>query len=475
VVFDEALLVPGQGLQKIPFRIPAKWDAAWYEQHLREVLALADTRNAIEGPGIQISGQPGEEATISASDDLQNLLLQQFVVASASGFLQFERVLTAGDAIDIVDGGANSTISVGVEDHGITLGKLRELSGMGVLGNPVDDIGEVQVIQPEQDKAVLHQAGAALVFDLIDHTYVSDFDEAAQDAVGAALTDTASIDLVYADGANTISANIVDAYVAALILATLAPVTFLTEADETADFPGSRQLIAGTGITIDVSTPGELTLNSTGGSGGGVGPGPDDIPASPNAMDDEFNGVSLDAKWAWRNQGTSTTAFVAGSLRLIGQLNASAVNTRVIEQAVPVGTWRFRMRASGMLIGSGAYFGMCITANATGRQILLIAQNLNIGQFRMTSVTAFSASTGTNFTSARDGGLLQWRYYEMEYDGTNIITRQSQTGINGTFIQVATDPAASFLGTPTHIGLFNHPADASVASQLVCDWFRRMA
>ena len=39
---------------------------------------------------------------------------------------------------------------------------------------------------------------------------VSDFTEAAQDAVGAALTDTATIDFTYNDGANTITADVIN-------------------------------------------------------------------------------------------------------------------------------------------------------------------------------------------------------------------------------------------------------------------------
>jgi hypothetical protein len=155
----------GAGLQNIPLRIPDKWDAAWYARHIREVLALADTRNAIEGSGISITGQPGETATISTSEDLQNLLLQTFVLAAPSGFLEFERVL-AGETgvIDITDGGAGGNITVSIADNGINLGKLAQLSGLGVLGNPVDDIGAVQNIQAELDGDVLTRQGTEIVF-----------------------------------------------------------------------------------------------------------------------------------------------------------------------------------------------------------------------------------------------------------------------------------------------------------------------
>jgi hypothetical protein len=203
--------VPGQGIQYLPLtRIPEKWDPVWFAQFCREVLALADTRNAVEGPGITITGQPGELATVSASDDLQNLLLQTFVLTAPSGFLSFERIL-AGEpgVVDITDGGANANVTVSIADRGINLGKLIELSGAGVLGNPVDATGAVQNINPSAALSVLTFDGTTINFDPVDHTYVSDFNEAAQDAVGGILTDSTSIDFTYNDGANTITAAIV--------------------------------------------------------------------------------------------------------------------------------------------------------------------------------------------------------------------------------------------------------------------------
>ncbi len=46
--------------------------------------------------------------------------------------------------------------------------------------------------------------------------------------------------------------------------------TYLTDADETADLPNSRALLAGTNVTFDDTTPGERTINASGGGGGGV-------------------------------------------------------------------------------------------------------------------------------------------------------------------------------------------------------------
>jgi hypothetical protein len=61
--------------------------------------------------------------------------------------------------------------------------------------------------------------------------------------------------------------------------------TYLTEDDETGTLPNSRQLLAGTNITFDDTTPGERTISSSGG-GGGVSSGTS-FPGSPST-DDQF-------------------------------------------------------------------------------------------------------------------------------------------------------------------------------------------
>lgn len=46
--------------------------------------------------------------------------------------------------------------------------------------------------------------------------------------------------------------------------------TLLTETDETAIFPNSRRLVAGTNITFDTATPGVLEISASGGGGSGI-------------------------------------------------------------------------------------------------------------------------------------------------------------------------------------------------------------
>jgi hypothetical protein len=117
--------------------------------------------------------------------------------------------------------GAMTTRSVAVTDTG----RLTITNGSGVAGNPTLDMADVSArslwanatnasakpaaLQSSGDKAVPHQDGTTLAFSAIDHTYVSDFDEAAQDAVGSILTDSARIDFTYTDSGPSITADII--------------------------------------------------------------------------------------------------------------------------------------------------------------------------------------------------------------------------------------------------------------------------
>lgn len=137
----------GRGLQDIPIRPPQEWSAAWYLKHIREVLALVDIRNAIEGPGITITGNSSEPATISADGAIVDLLNVPFVTLSLSAQLTAERVL-AGESgvVEITDGGAGTTVTVGLEVFGVPYNKLVQGPPFSVLGNQLTATGPISPI-----------------------------------------------------------------------------------------------------------------------------------------------------------------------------------------------------------------------------------------------------------------------------------------------------------------------------------------
>lgn len=157
--------MPGQGLQNIPLRIPERWDAAWFASFVRDVLALADARNVIEGPGIEITGNSDVAATFSTSDDLQQLKDQNYIVAEPSAFLANERILAGQNGVvSIDDDGAGGDITVGIETHGIGAIQLRQSVATAVMGNPTNVPANLDDIAAASNDTVLRRVSDALDF-----------------------------------------------------------------------------------------------------------------------------------------------------------------------------------------------------------------------------------------------------------------------------------------------------------------------
>lgn len=225
-----------------------------------------------------------------------------------------------------------------------------------------------------------------------------------------------------------------------------------------------RYLTPGTGLTIT-----DTTIDAAGGGGGGV-VSPDSYPASPDAMDDEFEEVSLNARWTWRNQSTATAVLGNGYLTLTGLPISTAIH-RVIEQ--PLTTGRFRAKMA-IFNTSNALSGMGVWRTANDRSTTIGCQSTTGYLVTHWDNSAFS-SNPLSPTSVFNCNF--WHYYEMEIDATNTIFRISDTGNDGSFRTVGTIAHATFLdGAPDRIFLFvNQQNDGSPASYIVVDWFRKMA
>ena len=64
---------------------------------------------------------------------------------------------------------------------------------------------------------------------------------------------------------------------------------------------------------------------------------------------------------------------------------------------------------------------------------------------------------------------------KVENNGTTIFWRLSGTGVPGSFVQVASEAIATFMGAVDRVGLVVETANAAGNGILVCDWFRRVA
>src|SRR5690606_2102809 len=133
----------------------------------------------------------------------------------ASGIVEFEIAEDDYGDITVSDVGATWTIN----ENAVTDEKLRNSAALSVIGRAANSTGDPADIAASADKAVLHRAADALAFSPIDHSYISDFDEAAQDAVGGILANSADIEFTYDDAENEITAVLSSAVHSSLELA----------------------------------------------------------------------------------------------------------------------------------------------------------------------------------------------------------------------------------------------------------------
>ena len=78
------------GIQDLPHqRIPEEWSAKWFLEFIRDVLAKADIRNATGEGGVDISGGPDEEATLTLVDapitNLEDIATNTFLGRRSAG------------------------------------------------------------------------------------------------------------------------------------------------------------------------------------------------------------------------------------------------------------------------------------------------------------------------------------------------------------------------------------------------------
>jgi hypothetical protein len=199
-------------------------------------------------------------------------------------------------------------------------------------------------------------------------------------------------------------------------------------------------------------------------------------PATPNALDDEFTGSSLNAKWAWINQSNASASVANGSLRL-----SSATGDRVwslLLQSAPAAPWtiaaKFRMQGA---LADFTSAGIAVRNSASGA-------HANVGlYFKSTDpggggIELQEYSDLTTYVAdiaiARFGFIHPGIYMKLVNDGTNLTSFYSLDGI--TYTQVAQTAIATVLGAVNQVGLSVWSINGGGSSfDLIVDWFRRLA
>lgn len=156
----------GKGIQHLILRIPDQWDPVWFERvFIREVLANMDTRNAVDGLGISVTGNSNEPATISGSADLAELFDAGIVLAAADPLLPNARVLKGmTGVIQITDSGAGGTVEVDILPNAVGPSQLATLSALSVLCNATNATANMQYLTAAANDTLLTRVGDALDF-----------------------------------------------------------------------------------------------------------------------------------------------------------------------------------------------------------------------------------------------------------------------------------------------------------------------
>lgn len=134
-------------------------------------LANADVRNAESGTGISITGNISSPAKVSVSTDLQSLFAQPYVLAGApvapAIMTDYRSIAVQSGVVSLTDGGALSTIKIGIEANGIGNTQLRQGTAASIIGNETNAIANVADIAASADGQVLTRASGALAFALL--------------------------------------------------------------------------------------------------------------------------------------------------------------------------------------------------------------------------------------------------------------------------------------------------------------------
>ena len=233
----------------------------------------------------------------------------------------------------------------------------------------------------------------------------------------------------------------------------------------------------------------------SGGSGGSGGnETPDSHPVSPMAADDEFEGTVLDTSgtrragatpWAWVNQNSASIAFSQGSMMLTEHVN-SAEDVNFIVQAITTSSsaWRYRAKISGLMRASYNNGGIMLRESGTGKicefGLVIYAGAAQIWvEYAAGPTSGGTASFQVGFTAVWPFGIAYasgYLYLEVELASGTIHFRISNTGLDGSFIELNSAAQTTFFTTtPDQIGLGGYSFNASTPGILFADWFRQMA
>jgi hypothetical protein len=227
---------------------------------------------------------------------------------------------------------------------------------------------------------------------------------------------------------------------------------------------------------IELETPSEIA------SGGGGNVTPDSHPASPSAMNDEFEETEVDmSTWGWVNQNGATAVTANGSLVMTGELtNTSTRGMEMLLQDLPGEDATFLIKIAFAVATSNNGGGLCLRESATGKLMRFGSAFFGSPYFDVSSYTNPSTNNAAIDQYAWPYwvlyGLTEWLYFQIEISGTSILLSVSHTGLPGSFHLVTTVAFTTpFTTAPDQIGYFVESFSAASQAAVFSDYFRRTA
>ena len=246
------------------------------------------------GPNVTVTTASNGQVTISAVAASGASAALSYVTVAAEAGLTSERVLTGGTGVKIIDGGANSTVTMNIHDSVVATVSGTNFTGVvkatgGISGSIQQTVGglsylvggtNVTITTASNGQITIAAAAASGAPSTAQYLTL-----ATDGTLSAERVLIPSTGLFYTDGgANgnyTIGVN--DRFFAALTGSNFTgPTTYSSIATFNGGLSGSLSrltdgtsfIAAGSNVTITTASNGQITISSTGGGGGGGGGDP---------------------------------------------------------------------------------------------------------------------------------------------------------------------------------------------------------
>lgn len=202
---------------------------------------------------------------------------------------------------------------------------------------------------------------------------------------------------------------------------------------------------------------------------------PDDIPDTPNALDDEFEiDGAIDAKWSWVNQLTSTAANDKGCLVMtVPATGSGAPSWSFIQQAIASGDFTVIAKiAPGFKAANFLVVGITLTSS-TGQLLVLelgfggaaVAEHYQLYKGKNTNPTTFSSS------ALQRDNLVGPAYLRVSRVSTTLNFYFSHDGL--TWILLVSESETAFLtGGVSNVGLGGSGQHATLPAIMSVAYFR---